>query len=94
MSHAPPPVLAEIVNRKGLHARAAAAFVKKAATFKCAIHVTRNGTRESGHSIMGLMMLAASKGTSIEISASGSDATEALDTLGDLVANGFGEGAD
>lgn len=93
MSGSPQPVEAEIVNRKGLHARAAAAFVKKAATFKCDIHVSRNGVTVSGHSIMGLMMLAASKGTSIEISAEGTDACAALSALSALVANGFGEGS-
>lgn len=94
MKEAPLKRDAEIVNKKGLHARAAAAFAKLSATFKSDIQVARSGTSVSGHSIMGLMMLAASKGTRIEISATGADAAAALDALCDLVAAGFGEGAE
>ena len=82
----------QIVNRKGLHARAAAAFAKTAAQFACEIRVSRSGTTVSGHSIMGLMMLAAARGTTIDIRAEGRDAAAALDALEKLVAGGFGEG--
>lgn len=85
---------APIVNRKGLHARAAAAFARTAAGFACDIRVSRGGTTVSGHSIMGLMMLAASRGTAIDIRAEGPDAGAALDALEKLIAGGFGEGSD
>jgi len=87
-------ITVEIVNRKGLHARAAAAFAKTAARFKCRITVSRSGTTVSGHSIMGLMMLAAAKGTTIDITTDGADADEARAALAALVADGFGEGSD
>ncbi|MDX2144116.1 MAG: HPr family phosphocarrier protein [Rhodospirillaceae bacterium] len=82
---------AEICNSKGLHARAAAKFCKTAEQFEAEISVKRGETEVSGRSIMGLMMLAAARGTSIEISASGSDAKTALETLCALVANKFDE---
>lgn len=83
---------AQIVNRKGLHARAAAAFARTAGVFACDVRVSRGGTTVSGHSIMGLMMLAAAQGTVIDIGAEGPDAGSALDALETLVAGGFGEG--
>lgn len=82
---------AEICNTKGLHARAAARFCKTAEQFESDILVRRGETEVSGRSIMGLMMLAAAQGTSIEITVSGSDATNALDALCTLVANKFDE---
>lgn len=82
---------ATILNQRGLHARAAAMFVKAAGTFKADTAVSRQGQSVSGNSIMGLMMLAASTGCEIEISCTGVDAQSALDTLMDLVANKFGE---
>ena len=81
-----------IVNERGLHARAAAKFVKLADQFAAAIEVTRNGTLVDGRSIMGLMMLAAGPGTELEITADGVDADEALQALADLVRRGFDEG--
>lgn len=81
----------EIQNKKGLHARAAAAFVKTAAPFDCEIEVERIGQTVSGFSIMGLMMLAAAKGTTIKVSCSGNQAQEALKAISDLVNNKFGE---
>ena len=81
----------EIKNIKGLHARAAAAFVKTAEPFDAQIEVERIGQCVNGCSIMGLMMLAASKGTTIKISASGNQAAEALDALEKLINNKFGE---
>jgi len=80
-----------IVNQRGLHARAAARFVKVAAGFNAQITVAKNGTEVSGLSIMGLMMLAAGPGTRIEIRATGADAEVALATLAALIANGFDE---
>ena len=81
-----------IVNERGLHARAAAKFVKLADQFQAAIEVVRNGTQVDGRSIMGLMMLAAGPGTELEISADGADADSALAALADLVGRGFDEG--
>lgn len=81
----------EIRNIKGLHARAAALFVKTAENFDADVEVERGGQKVSGHSIMGLMMLAASKGTSIKVSTSGNQAKEALAAISELVNNKFGE---
>lgn len=81
----------EIKNKKGLHARAAAAFVKTIAPFDCEIEVERIGQTVSGTSIMGLMMLAAAKGTTIKVSASGVQAREAMDAICALLENKFGE---
>lgn len=80
-----------IVNRKGLHARAAAKFVKLARQFDAVTTVVRNGVSVGGESIMGLMMLAASEGSDIELSASGPQAEEALNALIELVARKFDE---
>ena len=81
----------EIVNQRGLHARASAKFVQLAGSFQATIHVDKDGTRVGGTSIMGLMMLAASPGCSIRITASGAEAEEALAALTALVASRFGE---
>lgn len=81
----------EIKNIKGLHARAAAAFVKTLEPFDAQVEVERIGQCVNGCSIMGLMMLAASKGTSIKVSASGNQAKEALEALEKLLDNKFGE---
>jgi phosphocarrier protein len=80
-----------ICNQKGLHARAAARFVKTAAQFDAEIWVRKNGTAVSGRSIMGLMMLAAASGTVIEISATGRDAATAVETLAGLIECKFDE---
>ena len=80
-----------IINQRGLHARASAKFVKCAETFKAEIEVTRDGQTVPGTSIMGLMMLAAHIGTSIQVEAWGEDAEQALDALAELVGNKFGE---
>lgn len=82
---------AEIRNSKGLHARAAAKFCKMAIAFDADIRVKRGENEVSGSSIMGLMMLAASIGTAIEIAASGRDAARAMDALCKLVADKFDE---
>lgn len=81
----------DIVNRLGLHARAAAKFVTCASGFESAIFVERNGRRVNGKSIMGLMMLAAACGTSIQVEIEGPDEQTAADALTDLVATRFGE---
>ncbi len=81
----------EIKNIKGLHARAAAAFVKTVESFDAQIEVERIGQKVCGTSIMGLMMLAAAKGTTIDVSATGSQATEAIEAIEKLVENKFGE---
>ena len=80
-----------ICNRRGLHARAAARFVKLAWQYDADITVAKNGTSVSGRSIMGLMMLAAGPGTTIELRASGPDAERALAALAGLIAGGFDE---
>jgi phosphocarrier protein len=80
-----------IVNRKGLHARASAKFVQCAEQFSSAITVHRCGETAGGTSIMALLTLAAAQGTSISVAAVGDDATAALDAIGALVANRFGE---
>ncbi len=80
-----------IVNKLGLHARAAAKFVTLASSFASDIKLARNGQQVNGKSIMGVMMLAASRGSEITISASGDDENEAVDRLSELVAQRFGE---
>jgi phosphocarrier protein HPr len=80
-----------IVNKLGLHARASALFVKTASRFVADIRLEKEGVEVNGKSIMGIMMLAASKGTTVCLSVSGADEIEALQTMGDLIANGFGE---
>jgi phosphocarrier protein HPr len=81
----------EIVNKKGLHARASAKFVQTAEQFDAAVTVTRGHETVGGTSIMGLMMLAAGPGITITIKATGKDAAAAVETLYRLVADGFGE---
>lgn len=81
----------EIRNQKGLHARASVRFVDRASRFRADIRVSRDGSSVVGTSIMGLMMLAAPRGSSIEISASGPDAQAALDALCALVEAKFDE---
>ena len=81
----------KICNRRGLHARASAKFVKCAETFRSEITVSKDGQTVGGTSIMGLMMLAAAPGCSIDVAASGPDAGDALNALAALVEGGFGE---
>lgn len=87
----PMAALVEIVNRKGLHARASAKFVMSAEGYDAKVTVTRDGQTVGGTSIMALMMLAAGPGAVIRIEAEGRQAREALDALVSLVRNGFGE---
>ena len=81
----------KILNEKGLHARAAAKFVELVDTFDVRLVVKKGGLEASGDSIMGLLMLAASRGTEIELVASGKEAAETLSALSDLIENLFGE---
>jgi len=80
-----------ICNTRGLHARASAKFVKLASSFESEIHVTRDGVTVDARSIMGLLMLGAGVGCSIDVSADGPDAEEAMEALTDLVARKFDE---
>ena len=79
------------VNRRGLHARASARFVKCAEGFDCEVTVTKDGQSVGGPSIMGLMTLAAAPGSTVELQAAGPQAEAALDALSALIADGFGE---
>jgi phosphocarrier protein HPr len=81
----------KIINQKGLHARASAKFVQTVEKFDAEVRVSRGGEVVGGTSIMGLMMLAASPGTSITVEASGKDADAVVDALEVLLANRFGE---
>lgn len=80
-----------IVNRRGLHARASARFVKCAEAFNAEVRVIKDGQTVGGTSIMGLMTLAAAPGSEILLEAEGPQAEAALDALSELVADGFGE---
>ena len=83
--------VAMICNQRGLHARAAARFVKTAGQFDAEVRVRKNGTEVSGRSIMGLMMLAAAPGTVIELSGSGAEAEPAVAALVQLIECKFDE---
>jgi phosphocarrier protein len=80
-----------IINRRGLHARAAAKFVKLTNQFEAEVTVTKSGSSVSGRSIMGLMMLAASPGTEIEVQACGTQADAALSAIIELIERKFDE---
>lgn len=80
-----------IINKRGLHARAAAKFVQTAERFDAAVTVMKDGHSVGGGSIMGLMMLAAAPGTTVRVVASGPEADAALTALADLFAARFGE---
>lgn len=81
----------QILNTLGLHARAAAAFVKIANRYQSDITVTKDDSSVNGKSIMGVLMLAASKGSTITVLAKGDDAKEAIEALGRLIGDKFGE---
>lgn len=81
----------DIINKRGLHARASAKFVQLAESFDAEITVSKDGSSVGGTSIMGLMMLAASPGCCITVSATGPEAGKALNALDALVADRFGE---
>jgi phosphocarrier protein len=86
-----PSVEVTIRNKKGLHARASAKFVKCAEQFDACVRVTRDDQTVTGTSIMGLLMLAAGPGSSLFIEADGPEAPEALEALVALIEDGFGE---
>jgi phosphocarrier protein len=81
----------QIVNVLGLHARAAARFVRTATRFRSKVTITKDGKTTDGKSILGILFLAATLGTEITIVVSGEDENDALDALASLVANGLGE---
>jgi len=81
-----------VANQLGIHARAAARFVHLASRFDARIRVGRDGREMDGKSILGILLLAAARGTTITITADGSDEAEAIDALVALVESGFGEG--
>lgn len=83
----------EIVNRLGLHARAAARFVETASRYAAEVTVANGEEAVSGKSILGLMMLAAAEGTTLTLTAVGADAEAAVDALAELIAQRFHEGA-
>ena len=83
---------AEIVNKLGLHARAAAKLTQTAARYGSEVFIERNGRKVNAKSIMGVMMLAAGKGAKVQLETSGPDESEAMDALVALIANYFGEG--
>jgi phosphocarrier protein HPr len=87
-----PSIDAEIVNKLGLHARAAAKLTHVASSFQSEIWISRSGRRVNAKSIMGVMMLAAGKGSKVKLEAEGGDADAALKALTSLIAERFGEG--
>jgi phosphocarrier protein HPr len=82
----------EIINKLGLHARASAKLTQLAAKYKSDVWMTRNSRRVNAKSIMGVMMLAAGKGTKLVLETDGADEKECLDALLGLIQNKFGEG--
>ena len=82
----------EIINKLGLHARASTKFTQTASEFKSEVWVEKNGRRVNAKSIMGVMMLAAAKGSKIEIEATGEDEAEAIASIKALINDYFGEG--
>jgi len=87
-----PEIEAEIINKLGLHARAAAKLTHVASGFQSDIWISRSGRRVNAKSIMGVMMLAAGRGTKVMLQAEGGDADAALKALTALIADKFGEG--
>lgn len=81
----------EIVNKLGLHARASALFVKTASTFTSDVRLAREAVEVNGKSIMGIMMLAAAKGSTVRLTVEGVDEVEAMEKIGALINDGFGE---
>lgn len=82
----------EITNRLGLHARASAKLTQTASKFACDIWISRNGRRVNGKSIMGVMMLAAARGTQVHLETHGSDEDVAMQAMVELIESKFGEG--
>lgn len=82
----------EIMNKLGLHARPSARLTQLASSFKSDVFMARNGRRINAKSIMGVMMLAAAKGSTVTLETNGEDEQEAIDALAGLITSGFGEG--
>ena len=82
----------EIINKLGLHARASAKLTQLAGKYKSEVHMSRNGRRINAKSIMGVMMLAAGKGSTVTIEVDGADEDEAMKAIVELIGNYFGEG--
>jgi phosphocarrier protein len=80
-----------IINKLGLHARASALLVKTANRFSSEVKLAREEVEVNGKSIMGIMMLAAPKGTTVRLTVEGNDEVEAMQCVGDIISNGFGE---
>ena len=83
----------EIINKLGLHARASAKLTQLAAKFPCEVMLSRNGRKVNAKSIMGVMMLAANKGSKVILETDGAQETQAIEALAALIADHFGEGA-
>ncbi len=81
-----------IVNKLGLHARASAKLTQTAARFPCAVHISRNGRRVNAKSIMGVMMLAAGIGATVDVETDGPEEEAAMAAIAGLIADKFGEG--
>lgn len=81
----------EIVNELGLHARAATKLVQLASRFRCEVDLEKDGQRCNAKSVMGVLLLCGSKGTSVVVHATGEDARAAVEAIGALIADGFGE---
>ena len=81
-----------VVNALGVHARPAAQLVKTANRFQCEVWIRKDGQRVNGKSIMGVLMLAATQGSALVVEADGTDAPAAVDAIGHLIEEGFGEG--
>ena len=81
----------EIVNKLGLHARPSAKLTQLASSFKSQVFMSRNGRRINAKSIMGVMMLAAAKGSTVTLETDGDDEVQAMDALAALIESGFGE---
>ncbi|HMM46996.1 MAG TPA: HPr family phosphocarrier protein [Thiobacillaceae bacterium] len=84
----------EIVNKLGLHARPSARITQLASTFKSRVFLARNGRRVNAKSIMGVMMLAAARGTTVTLETDGEDEEAAMEALSELITSGFGEAAE
>lgn len=82
----------QIINKLGLHARAAAKMVETASAFDCDVHIEKDGRRVNAKSILGVMMLAAAQGTTVTIDTEGNDEEAAMEAMIALVKNRFGEG--
>jgi len=80
-----------IVNRLGLHARAAAQFVQTASEFRSEVTLSKDGTEVNGKSIMGILLLAAPKGTKVAVAVDGDDEEQAMSIIAQLIEDGFGE---